>query len=205
MDDHEERELVERARRDPEAFGALFDRYHPKIFGYVLRRVGDAEAAQDITADVFFRALDRLWQFRWRNLPFSAWLYRIAANGIVTHARREGRRAAVSLDALLEEHGLEPASPADLKAELEEAERALERHREFLEMRGRMEALPRAYREALALRFFEDKKLSEIAAILGKKEGTVKSLLSRGLAKLRAAQPSSGSGVVDGERSPGTP
>jgi DNA-directed RNA polymerase specialized sigma subunit, sigma24 homolog len=70
MDLSEEKELVERARRDPEVFGELYDRYYSQIFGYVLKRVANIEIAQDITSEVFFKALKNLGQFKWRNISF---------------------------------------------------------------------------------------------------------------------------------------
>ncbi len=202
MEQTEEKDLVERARRDPDAFGALFDRYHAKIYSYALRRVGSPSAADDIASEVFHKALLKLWQFKWQGAPFSAWLYRIATNEINLHFRKASSKN-VSLEALTEETGFEPASSYELRKELEEAEAELERHALFLRVREEIARLPLAYQEALALRFFEGKKIEEISEILGKKTGTVKSLLSRGLEKLRSTcNLPEASDIMDGERSP---
>ena len=75
MDLDAEKDLIRQAQKDPGAFAELYDHYYPKIFGYVLRRTVHLEAAQDITAETFFKALRKLWQFRWRNISFSSWLY----------------------------------------------------------------------------------------------------------------------------------
>ena len=176
--------LIERAREDPQAFGNLFDRYYPAIFAYILRRVGKWNDAQDITSEVFLKALKGLWRFRWQGIAFSAWLYRIATNEVGIYFRRAGR-APLSLNQLIEESGFEPASRHDLNAEKLEAERQLERHRAFLIARSNVATLPIKYQHVITLRYFEDKSVKEIAEILGKKEGTVKSLLSRGLKRLR--------------------
>ena len=187
MDLDVERDLVKRAQKDPAAFGALYDHYYPKIFGYVLRRTADLEAARDITSEAFFKALDKLWQFRWRNVPFSAWLYRIASNEISQFYRRPEYRKSTSLDEL-QEQGFEAVSASDPEGELIEAQEKLERHREYLEIRRRIGRLPARYQEVVALRFFEQKQIKEICAILGKKEGTVKSLLHRAIERLREAE-----------------
>jgi len=184
MDLNAERDLVKRAQKDPAAFAALYDHYYPRIFGYVLRRTADLEAARDITSETFFKALNKLWQFRWRNVPFSAWLYRIASNEVSQYYRRPEYRKSTSLEEL-QEHGFEAISRSDPESELIEAQEKLERHRDFLEIRARIVRLPARYQEVIALRFFEQKQIKEIAEILGKKEGTVKSLLHRALEKLR--------------------
>ena len=179
-----EQALIERANGDPQAFGDLFDRYYPVMFAYVLRRVGKWNDAQDITSEVFLKALKGLWRFRWQGIAFSAWLYRIATNEVGIYFRRAGR-APLSLNQLIEQSGFEPASRDDLIAEKLEAERQFERHRDFLIARSRIASLPLKYQHVITLRFFEQKSVKEIAEILGKKEGTVKSLLSRGLQRLR--------------------
>ncbi|MGI8481118.1 MAG: RNA polymerase sigma factor, partial [Chthoniobacterales bacterium] len=126
-----EQELVDRAKTDPQAFGILFDRYYPAIFGYVLRRVGKWNDAQDISSEVFLKAYKALWRYRWTGVAFSSWLYRIATNEIGMYFRRAGR-APVSLNQLLDKNGFEPVSSESLIAEKLEAERQLERHHDFL-------------------------------------------------------------------------
>jgi len=64
MDLHEEKELIKRAKQDPEVFAELYDQYYSKIFGYVLKRTANLEIAQDIVSETFFKALKKLWQFR---------------------------------------------------------------------------------------------------------------------------------------------
>jgi RNA polymerase sigma-70 factor (ECF subfamily) len=185
MDLAQEKELISRARKDPSAFGQLFEEYYAPIFGYTLRRVGNLEAAQDITSGVFFKALKNLWQFHWRNIHFSSWLYRIAANEVNYYFRARGYKT-ISLDMLLENQGFEVADTAlDVAENLRQAQDELERHQDFLKVQKLLRQLPPKYQETLALRFFERKTIAEISAILGKKEGTIKSLISRGLTRLR--------------------
>ena len=186
MDLSEEKELVRQAQKAPDAFAKLYDQYYPKIFGYILRRTANLEAAQDLTSETFFNALNKLWQFRWRNVSFSSWLYKIAANEINQYFRRAEYKKSISLEEL-QEQGFEPVSSNDPESELIEAQEELRQHREFLEVQNKIVRLPAKYQEVIALRFFEQKQIREISEILGKKEGTVKSLLHRAVEKLREA------------------
>ncbi|MGB5926155.1 MAG: sigma-70 family RNA polymerase sigma factor [Dehalococcoidia bacterium] len=184
MDLGEEKELVRQARKSPDAFAKLYGQYYPKIFGYVLRRSANIEAAQDITSETFLKALGKLWQFQWRNVSFSSWLYKIASNEISQYFRKAEYRKSVSLEEL-QERGLELLSSHDPESELIEAQEKLQQHQEFLEIQQKIVRLPAKYQEVITLRFFEKKQIREIAEILGKREGTIKSLLHRAVEKLR--------------------
>jgi RNA polymerase sigma-70 factor, ECF subfamily len=181
MDLLREEFLVTQARRDPSAFGPLFEEYYSPIFNYLLRRTADVELAADLTAEVFFKALENLGRFRWRNLPFSAWLYRIATNAVNGHFRKQKFRWS-SLDEIADSRNY---SGPGAEQEIEEAQERLGQYRQFLRVHKLLLQLPLRYQEVISLRFFENKKIGEIAAILGKREGTVKSLLSRGLQQLQ--------------------
>ncbi len=181
MDLSQERALVEKARTDPEAFGELYDQHYSRILGYVLRRTASVETAQDVTSEVFFKALDKLGQFRWRGVPFSAWLYRIAAREIATSFRKASRQQTV-LHEYYDSTALTDPSAED---EFVRAEAELQRHREYLALHEDVAQLPPKYQEVISLRFFEGRQIREIGEILGKREGTVKSLLHRGIEKLR--------------------
>jgi len=184
MDLSEERELVRQAQKAPDAFATLYDHYYPRIFGYVLRRSANLEAAQDITSETFLKALAKLWQFRWRNVSFSSWLYRIATNEVNQYFRKVEYKRSVSLEEL-QTQGFEPISPHDPERETMEAQEELKQHQDFLEIQARIVHLPAKYQEVITLRFFEKKQIKEIAEILGKREGTIKSLLHRAVEKLR--------------------
>jgi len=184
MDLSEEEELVKRAQKDPDAFARLYDQYYPRIFGYVLRRSANLEAAQDITSETFLKALGKLWQFQWRNVSFSSWLYKIATNEINQYFRKAEYKKSVSLEEL-QERGFELLSPHDPENELIEAQEKLKQHQDFLEIQKKITKLPAKYQEVIALRFFEKEQIGKIAEILGKKEGTIKSLLHRAVEKLR--------------------
>ena len=175
----EEKELIKEAKKNPEIFGELYEQHYSKIFGYILKRVADLEIAQDITSETFFKALKKLWQFRWRNISFSAWLYRIASNEIANYFRKN-KYKPVSLEKIPE-----PIYVSNPSIEIFEAEQEIKKHQDFLMLQKEIYKLPIKYQEVITLRFFEKKKIKEISEILGKKEGTIKSLLHRGLEKLK--------------------
>mgnify|MGYP001563906972 CR=1 FL=1 len=183
MDFQEEKKLVEKAKDDPAAFGRLYDEYYPKIFGYVLRRTANVEMTQDVVAEPFLKALKNLRRFK-SNSSFGAWLYRLAANEIVNSWRRE--KPSLPLDDVRE-----PRSDENLLEEIFLAQEKLARHQDFLAVQKEIRELPEKYQTVLTLRFFEEKQIREIAEILGKNEGTVKSLLHRGLKRLKDRLPPS--------------
>lgn len=184
MDLEHEHDLVRRAASDASAFGELYDHYYPRILNYCARRTGSAEVGHDLAAETFVRALKHIGSFRWQGIPFSAWLYRIATNEVNGHFRRR-RWRDLSLEALREERDFDPAGADDLEAEIIQAEEILQNQRAFVQCQRLIAELPIRYQQVLALRFLDGKQLDEISVILGKPEGTIKSLLHRGLGKLR--------------------
>ena len=167
-----ERLLVDRAKSDPEAFGALYDRFFSQIYRFVFSRLRDQTAAEDVTSEVFMKALRSIPRYQDTGRPFTAWLYQISVNTI--NDRYRAHRPTVDLD---EMYDLAAAGPG-----LEDT--ALQR----AEVRGiwtAVEALPGPQRTALVLKFQEDMKISDIAAVMGKSEGAVKLLIHRGVTKLR--------------------
>ena len=189
-----ERQLIEAARTNPDKFGELFDKYYQQVFSYTLKRVADVGIAQDVTSETFYKAYSKLWMFKWRGIPFVAWLYRIASNEIKSYYRAT-KRELVSIDQLREESGYEPADMVDIENELIEAEDKLLRYSKFLEVQEKISRLDEKYQEVIQLRFFENLKIKEIGEVLGKSPGTVKSLVSRGLKKLRNTVSSDTSGI----------
>ncbi|MBS3873983.1 MAG: RNA polymerase sigma factor [Firmicutes bacterium] len=179
----QERALVEQARTDPAAFGRLYEDNYDRILNFVVRRTADVELAQDITSETFLKAFKNLAQFTWQNVPFQAWLFRIALTEIAGWHRKK-RYPAISLTEMYEQ-GFEPAGEQDIEAELLLAEAEVLRQRDFLLLQEQMHQLPENYREVLFLRFFAELPLQEIGTVLGKPTGTIKSLLHRGLEKLR--------------------
>ena len=91
MTDADERHLVDAARRDPSKFAGLYDRHFDRVYAFVVRRVRSRDAAEDLTADTFQRALAGLAKYESRGAPFGAWLLRIAANAVIDWSTRTAR------------------------------------------------------------------------------------------------------------------
>ena len=164
--------LVERARTDAEAFGVLYDRYCDRILRYVSRRLYDSQSAEDVTAEVFFKALRALDGYRPETAPFSAWLYRIAANTVVDVLR--ARRPTAPL-----EHA------PDLPDSAASVEQQVVDRTEVDRVWAAVDQLTDAQRTAVTLRLGEDLPIAQIAAQMGRSEGAVKLLLNRGLSAVR--------------------
>jgi len=186
MEIDQEQKLIERAKTDGAAFGELYDACYPKILNYIFRRTRDTQIAEDITAEVFIKALEQIDRFTWRGLPFSAWLYRIASHEIANYFRGKHTKN-ISLELMMEEQGFEPADDYDVETSLIEAQTKIERHELFIVVQEQLLALPLKYQEVSSLRYFEKKSIAEISQIMNKRQGTIKSLLSRGTKKLREA------------------
>ncbi|TMF38970.1 MAG: sigma-70 family RNA polymerase sigma factor [Chloroflexi bacterium] len=168
----EERDLVERAKRDPRQFGTLYDRHLQQIYRFVYSRVREQTAAEDVTSEVFMKALKAMPRYQDTGRPFAAWLYQIAVNAIADRYRT--LRTAQPLDDF---HDLSVAGPAleDLAAHRDEVRRIW----------TLVESLPHQQRTALVLKFQEDMKIEDIAVAMGKSAGAVKLLIHRGVTKLR--------------------
>lgn len=140
MDTNEEKELIKQAQKNALAFGKIYDFYYPKIFGYVLRRTANFQIAQDITSETFFKALKPLWQFRFKGVPFSAWLYRIATNETANYFRK--RKYTFSLD---NESIPEPIALHNQEEEFMEKQEQFRKHEDFLKIQEQIAVLPIAY------------------------------------------------------------
>jgi RNA polymerase sigma-70 factor (ECF subfamily) len=163
----EERLLIEAAQRDLAHFADLYDFYFDRVYAYIARRIGDRAETEDLVSDVFHQALANLRRFEWRGSPFSAWLYRIAANKIADRSERLGRERAI-----------EP----EPEAEEADQEEAYDRAKVFALVRE----LPEDQRRVLELRFVEEKSTREASEALGRSEGAIKQLQFRALGALRA-------------------
>ncbi|NLL90333.1 MAG: RNA polymerase sigma factor [Dehalococcoidales bacterium] len=181
MDIKLEKELIQRAKNNTDAFAELYKEYYDRIFGYVLKRTADIIITQDITSEVFIKALENIKYFHWKGISFSNWLYQIANHEIIN-----GHRKAKQSLILFEELKHVPLElEKSLEAETIEAEEQLKQHQQFLAIHKSIANLPVKYQEVIVLRFFEKKQVKEIGEILGKREGTIRSLIHRGLKKLK--------------------
>ena len=166
--------LIARAKEDPEAFGLLYERYVDSIYNYIYYRTGNHHDAEDLTARTFYRALRHVSRYVDRGAPFSAWLYRIAHNLVANWHRDRSRRQIISLDELVM-RTLKREGPAALAEEREE-------HDQLLQVVRR---LPPERQQLLILKFVEQMSNAEIAEVMERTEGAIKSLYHRTLVALR--------------------
>lgn len=164
--DSSERLLIEAAQSDPRHFAELYELHFDRVYAYIARRVRHREAAQDLTSEVFHHALSAIKRYESRGIPFSAWLFRIAANKITDYVSR-----------LSQERAIPP--PVECKdTDYDEVERHALLFRAVRE-------LPEDQRRVVELRFVEQKSIREVAEALQRSEGAIKQLQFRGLETLR--------------------
>jgi RNA polymerase sigma-70 factor (ECF subfamily) len=168
----EEKRLIERAKRDPREFGALYDRHFQQIYRFVYSRVREQTAAEDVTSEVFIKALKAMPRYQDTGRPFAAWLYQIAVNAIADRYR--SLRPTHALDDF---HDLSVGGPT-----IDEEAGQRDEIRRIWRM---VEELPLQQRTALVLKFQEDMKIEDIAVAMGKTPGAVKLLIHRGVSRLR--------------------
>jgi RNA polymerase sigma-70 factor (ECF subfamily) len=169
---HEE-ELVRRAQqRDQAAFTQLYEGYFDKIYRYVVLRVRDQAEAEDITQQVFLKALRSISSFQWRGIPFSAWLFRIARNQVVDHQRKRARQATLPLDETVAGIGDDPQLLLEQKLSIKQLMVATKR-------------LTEAQREVISLRFAGELPIAEVARIMNKSQGAIKALQHSAIVALR--------------------
>ena len=179
----EEKQLLEKIKENPEFFGKIFDAYYKPIFNYIFHRVADYDISRDIAADTFLKAYLKINAFNWKNVSILTWLYKIATNEI-NYYYRNNKVTKLSLD-LLGSHAKVLFEFDDYQTEKQLLENEMKMNEDFARVQRSLKELNTKYQEVISLRFFEKKSLKEISEILDKKEGTIKSLLSRGLDKLK--------------------
>ena len=184
VDAKKEQQLIQRCRDNPAAFGDVFDLWYAPVFGYIYRRTADYDLSRDIAAETFLKAYLNIGKFSWRGVSLSSWIYRIATNELNQYYRKQ-KYQPQSLQQLLEEPGMEKLLHAQADNEKEIIEKEMEHLGMYNQVRINLLQLDLKYQEVISLRYFEQKTNTEISNILDKNEGTVKSLLSRGLEKLR--------------------
>jgi RNA polymerase sigma-70 factor (ECF subfamily) len=171
----DEASLIRRAQqRDPVALTQLYEENFDRIYRYIVLKIGDRTEAEDMTQQVFLSVLQSISSYKWKGMPFSAWLYRIAHNQIVDHLRKKSKHADVPLDESLPL----PAADGDPKYEIE-------KKIEIEEVAMATKKLTPAQREVISLRFSSDMSIAEVAGVMGKSEGAVKALQHSAIAALR--------------------
>ena len=175
-------EVVEHVRAAQQgnaySFSVLYDTYVDKVYAYCHHRVGDRQTAEDLTSDVFMRALKRIDSFSWQGKDFGAWLMTIARNLATDHFKAGRTRLELTTDDMGDHdastEGPEAAVLASLTNEL------------LLEA---LTELPDEQRDCLVMRFLQGMSIAETAEVLGRSEGAVKQLQLRGVRNLAKLMP----------------
>lgn len=178
----DERRLIEAARREPARFADVYDNYFELVYAYVARRTRNRVEAEDVTAEVFRKALEHLPRFKWTGAPFAAWLFRIASNLIADRAKQAAREGKIAGLEEADRGGSSRVSQGIDQAQQTELENA-ERQAKLFRM---VDELGEDQKRVLVMRFAEEKSIREIAGELGRSEGAIKQLQFRALKDLRA-------------------
>jgi len=174
MSDHE-RELIQRAQSgDAAACAALYDAHYDAVYRYCYYRLGDVVLAQDLSSEVFVRMVEKLRTFQPRGRPLLAWLYTIARNLIADRHRRQGQATHLPLDEALTVGHADPTRDVERRLVSDCLALALQ-------------YLTEDQRRVILLKFLENYSNAQVARLLKKPEGAVKSLQHRALAALRRA------------------
>jgi RNA polymerase sigma-70 factor (ECF subfamily) len=166
--------LVKAIAGDKEAFGILYERYVGRIYTYIYYRTGNMHDAEDLTARVFYRAIEHIGRYRQRGVPFSAWLYRIAHNLVANWHRDRQRRQEVSIDEVL-----------NLQEKLDPPEVTMLNRMDVERMMKVIQSLSPERQELIILKFVQELSNAEIGRIMRRSEGAIKSLYHRTLLSLR--------------------
>jgi RNA polymerase sigma-70 factor (ECF subfamily) len=164
--------ILERSKKDSQAFGELYEKYFDRIFNFIYRQTDDEELAGDLCSQTFVNALHNLPKYEFRGFPFSAWLYKIAGNEVNKHYRKNKGNKIFSIEELKVRELVEQATEGW-------DEELVERLIKY------MNELPTEMIQVLELRFFEDKDFKEIAFILDMTESGAKMRTYRAIDKLR--------------------
>ena len=169
----DEESLVRRAQQhDQAALAQLYEENFDRIYRYIVLKIGDRTEAEDMTQQVFLNALKSISSYKWKGMPFSSWLYRIAHNQVVDYLRKKSRRVTVPLDESMASGGDDPRRAAERKMDIEQLARATQK-------------LTPAQQEVISLRFAGELSVAEVAKVMGRSEGAIKALQHSAIVALR--------------------
>jgi RNA polymerase sigma-70 factor (ECF subfamily) len=167
-------ELVDRARTgDPDAFAALYDRYVDRVYRFVLYRVhGDSALSEDLTSEVFLRALRKIKGFQWQGRDVGAWFLTIARNLVLDHFKSGRVRLEIlGVEGAEGEHVLDAEDAALSRVSTQDLYKAIAR-------------LGNEQQEVIYWRFLQGYSVAETAAAMGKSDGAIKALQYRAVKAL---------------------
>ena len=169
----DEESLVRRAQQhDQTALTQIYEENFDRIYRYIVFKIGERTEAEDMTQQVFLSAFKSISSYKWKGVPFSAWLFRIAHNRIVDFLRKKAKRLTVPLDESLASGGSNPGLEA-------------ERNLEIADLVAAARQLTDAQQEVISLRFAGGLPIAEVARIMGKSQGAIKALQHSAVAALR--------------------
>lgn len=167
-----EQVLVESARKDPEQFKGLYNKYYERIYLFVWQRVDDKDLAHDVTSQVFLKAMMNLHKYEFKGVPFASWLYRIAKSEVYTAFRKEQTKRTVNMDT---------AGLGEMVEDMEE-----DKYGPYIEvLKESVTELEEEDMQFVEMRFFEKRAFREIAEIFGITENNAKVKTYRILEKLK--------------------
>jgi RNA polymerase sigma-70 factor (ECF subfamily) len=159
-------------KREPEAWSAVYEEYFLKVYRYIALRVSNRTEAEDLTEQAFLKALESIDSFRWRGVPFPAWLFRIARNLVIDYWRTDKSKASLPLDESLINDDVDLETIAERNLDIKQVFQAIGQ-------------LTQSQREVIELRFVGGLSVAEVSKVLGKSEGAVKVMQHSALAALR--------------------
>lgn len=175
-----EKRQIEEAKKDPEMFLPLYDKYADQIYRYIARRTGnDKDTAHDILSQTFLDALQHINDFQWQGFPFSSWLYKIAHNNVIKYYKKSEKTRYSPIE--------EARNVSDLNQNIEDK---IELRITQTQVNDMMRKLDCEEQEILRLKFFEGVSNIEIADIMGLSVTNVGVRVFRALKKAKTLLPS---------------
>ncbi|MCL5016322.1 MAG: sigma-70 family RNA polymerase sigma factor [Patescibacteria group bacterium] len=171
----DELDLVKKTKDgEVEAFGLLYDHYLPKIYRFVLVKVGRREEAEDLTHQAFLKAWQNISKYEYKGYSFGSWLYRIARNTVYDYYRQAKS-----------ELGIEDADNLGLLIVESDIEHETEKRIALGRIVKHLKKLKGVEEDVLIMRFVNDMPIKEVAATLGKSEGAIKLIQNRAIKSLK--------------------
>ncbi|HEX8514614.1 MAG TPA: sigma-70 family RNA polymerase sigma factor [Bacteroidia bacterium] len=167
-----EQTVIEAAKKNPERFAAIYDKYYEQIFRFIYQRLDDKEQAFDAAQQTFLKALGNLHKYEFRGVPFASWLYRIASSEVNNLYRAEKAQRTVNIESVSVYHIIEEIQESKIE----------EYHDKIVEI---ISGLPEDELQLIEMRFFEKRAFKEIAEILEITENNAKVKTYRVLEKLK--------------------
>lgn len=185
MRSEDEKSLIKRARRrDEAAISELYHRNVDSIYRYMVHRLGDVATAEDLTAEVFLRALESIESYTDTGFPFSAWLFKIARARVIDHWRHQRRHPQVELDEAMPDEPGGASLPSGGPFPNDRPNGGLESREANAKLNRALRLLSDEQQQVIVLKFYIGLSANEIAHIMNKTEGAIKALQHRGLAAL---------------------